>query len=181
MVSLLAACASQSAPSMYVHPNADLTLYPRVAVLPLTNLTTDRFAGDRVREILVVELAALDIFEVAENGSVNRTLRTLKVTDVEELDPPTIAAIGKELGVQGLFLGTVMDFRERRAGNLAAPEIALSLRLVDVESGVVVWAGNDARAGLSLGTRLFGVGEQTATSVVRELIRELMDGMLAEA
>ena len=46
-----------------------------MAVLPLENLSGDRFASDRVRELLVTEMQALGIFEVVDVGEVNRVLR----------------------------------------------------------------------------------------------------------
>jgi hypothetical protein len=152
-----------------------------VAVLPLGNLTVDRYAGERVREVLLVELAALGAFDVTPVGEVNRALRVQNVTELAELDPDAIARVGGELDVQGLLMGSVMEYRERRTGTFTAPEIALSLRLVDVETGVVVWSVSDARTGIGLGTRLFGVGEKTQTEVVRDLVRQLMRGLYAVA
>ncbi len=65
----MASCASTKIePAVYMHPNADLSVYERVAVLPFENLTTERFAADRVRELLVVELSSKGLFEVVESG-----------------------------------------------------------------------------------------------------------------
>jgi curli biogenesis system outer membrane secretion channel CsgG len=179
--SLLPACASDGGGAVYLHPNADLGRFRDVAVLPLENLSSDRYAADRVREVLVVELLASGAFDVTEQGEVNRVLRQLNVGLITELGPEQIAAIGGELGVEGLLLGSVMEFRERRTGTFTAPEISLSLRMVDVETGLVVWLVSDARTGLSLSTRLFGVGEATQTEVVRDLVRQLIDELFEAA
>jgi len=170
---LLSACASDYA-SLYVHPNSDLALYNRVAVMPLANLTSDRFAGERVREVLIVELASLGLFTVAEVGEVTRVLREHNVSTATEIDPQLIMEVGNELGVQAVIAGSVLDYRERRSGSFTIPEIALSLRMIDVESGMTVWSVSDARTGISLSTRLFGIGEKSQTAVVRELIRDLL-------
>lgn len=170
-------CASSgtSGGSIYVHPNADFSIYGRVAVLPLDNLTTDRFAGERVREILVVELSAQGQFELVETGEVNRVLRVQNITNVYELGPEGIAALGQTLGVQAIFLGSVMDFRERRIGTITAPEVAVSLRLIDVASGTAIWSATDARAGVGTWTRLFGVGEQSQSEAAREVVLAIID------
>ena len=166
---------------MYLHPNVDLSAYRRVAVLPLDNLSTDRFAADRVREILVVELSAARLFEVVETGEVNRVLRSFNLGTAAELGPADIAAIGQELGVEGLLAGTVMEYGERRTGTFTAPDVALSLHLLDVETGISAWSVTDARTGLGLWTRLFGVGEMSRTEVVQDLIRSLVSELLSAA
>jgi curli biogenesis system outer membrane secretion channel CsgG len=171
---LAGGCSSKTQGSLFVHPNADLSTYQRVAVLPLENLTTDRFAGERVREILVIELSAEGLFEVVEPGEVNRVLKVQNVVSVDDLGPPEIAQIGTALGAQALMLGSVGEYRERRSGTLSAPDIAVTLRLIDVETGLVVWSVSDARTGVSTWTRLFGVGERSQSDVARELVRELV-------
>lgn len=171
---LTVSCAAKTEGSLFIHPNADMSVYQRVAVLPLENLTSDRFAGERVREIIVVELSAEGLFEVVESGEVNRVLRVQNLPAIDDLGPDEIAQLGGALESQAVMMGSVMDYRERRTGSLNAPEIALTLRLIDVNSGLVVWSVSDARTGLSTWTRLFGVGEKSQSDVARELVRELL-------
>lgn len=171
----VSACAtSRIEPSVYMHPNADLSLYTRVAVLPLENLTTERFAADRVRELLVVELSSRSLFEVVESGEVNRVLRAKNLLGAAEIGPEVIQQLGAELKVQALLTGSVIEFREQRTGTLNTPDIALSLKLLDVESGLVIWSATDAHTGLGVWTRLFGVGEEDQTTAARKLIRDLL-------
>ena len=171
----MASCASTKIePAVYMHPNADLSVYERVAVLPFENLTTERFAADRVRELLVVELSSKGLFEVVESGEVNRVLRTKSLVGASEVGPELIQQLGKELNVQALLTGSVIEYREQRTGNLNTPDIALSLKLLDVETGLVIWSVTDARTGLGVWTRLFGVGEEDQTTEARKLIRDLL-------
>ena len=67
---------------MFLHENADLSTVRRVAVLPFENLTTDRFASERVRQIFVVELLSQGAFDVVETGEVNRVLRAQNVENI---------------------------------------------------------------------------------------------------
>ncbi len=171
----VASCASQKVePAVYVHPNADLSVYERVAVLPLENLTSERFAADRVRELLTVELSSRNLFEVVESGEVNRVMRTKSLLSAAEIGPEAIQQLGKDLDAQALLTGSVIEFREQRTGTLNTPDIALSLKLLDVESGLVIWSVTDARTGLGVWTRLFGVGEEDQTTAARKLIRDLL-------
>jgi len=174
----LGACATENPSSVYVHPNADLAAFQRIAVLPLDNYTADRFASDRVREILNVELLSQGVFEPAESGEVNRVLRAQNITGLTALGPEDIKKLGDALNVQALLFGSVVEYSERRTGTFRSPQVSLALRLVDIESGLVVWSVSDARTGMALTTRLFGIGEETFTEAVRKLIRELMDELL---
>ena len=174
----LTACASnRPAAAVYIHPNADFSIYTQVAVLPLENLSSERFAAERVRELLVVELSALEYFQVVETGEVNRVIRAQNLSATNELGPEAIQSLGKALGAQALLTGSVIEFREQRTGTLNTPEIALSLKLLDVETGLVVWSVTDARTGLSLWTRMFGVGQEDPTTAARKLIRQLFQTM----
>jgi TolB-like protein len=158
--------------------NADLSAFNRIAVLPLDNYTGDRFAGERVREILAVELLAQGVFEPAEIGEVNRVLKLQNLISMTTMGPEDIKKLGEALDVQALLFGSVVEYSERRTGTFRSPQVSLALRLVDVESGLVVWSVSDARTGMALSTRLFGVGEETFTEAVRKLIRELMRELL---
>ena len=62
---------------------------------------------------------------------------------------------------------------------MTAPEISVSLRLVDVETGLCILSASDARKGMRVWTRLFGVGEESQTEAVRELLRRLIDSLFA--
>jgi curli biogenesis system outer membrane secretion channel CsgG len=178
---LLVGCAAPEPSSIYLHPNADIASFQRIAVLPIENLTNDQFADERVREILVVELLAQGVFEPVEIGEVNRILRAQNISTVSNLGPEQIGALGEILEVQALLFGSVMEYGQRRTGTFTAPEVSLALKLIDCETGVVVWSVSDARTGMPISTRLFGVGEQTHSQAIRKLIRQLMDELLVTA
>ena len=171
---LVAGCAGPQQSALFVHPNVDFANYQRIAVLPLENFTSERFAAERVREILNVEFNAQGLFEVIDNGEVNRVLRTQNVVNVAELGPKESGDLGRALGAQALVLGSVMEFQEHRTGTITTPDIALSLRMIDAESGVPVWAVTGAHSGAKLSTRLFGVGEESQTDAVLRLVREVL-------
>jgi TolB-like protein len=181
---LAGACVTERVPpSVYVHPMADFSVFRKVAVFPLDNLTTDRFAGERVREVLVTEMLAMGAFDLVDVGEVNRILRMQKLdaSGVTALGPEKIAALGRELGVQAILLGSVLEYAEKRSGSFTSPEVALSLRLIDVDSGIAVWSVSHARSGLSTMTRLLGMGEETHTETVRELVREILEAVFEVA
>jgi len=173
---LLVATACVSARgSVYTHPNADFSTYERIAVLPLENLSADRFGSERVREILAIELSAQGLFEVVEVGEVNRQLRVQQLGAATELGEEEVKQLGQGLGVQGLMIGSVIEFRERRSGAILAPDISLALRMIDVETGLTVWSASHSRSGAGITARMFGMGEESQSEAVRELVRQLID------
>ncbi len=167
----VAACRSTRT-TKYVHPNMDLGAIKRVAVLPFESLVQDRTAGDRVQKIFLTELLSLETFEVAEPGQVTKLLRAERVESTDSLGPADFKRLGEALKVQGIFMGSVVDFAETRAGSTPAPEVTINLRLVETQSGVTVWSASRTRSGTTASARLFGIGGQSLTEVARKLVRE---------
>src|SRR5512135_89437 len=164
-------CASTPT-TKYMHPNADLSAIKKVAVLPFENLSQERTAGEKVQKLFLTELLALEAFDVVEPGQVTKLLRSERIDNVENLGPPELKKIGETLKVQGLFLGSVVDFADNRAGSTPAPDVTIQLRLVEVQSGVTIWEASRTRSGASTSAKLFGVGGQSLTQAARQLIKE---------
>jgi TolB-like protein len=175
VLAFLAGCGTSRTQTKYLHKNADLGAINKVAVLPFDNLTQERAAGDKVQKIFYLELLSLDVFEVAEPGQVTKVLRG---ASLDTLGPAEFQRIGKELGVDALFTGTVVDFADTRAGNTPAPEVTIQLRLVETHSGSTVWSTGQTRSGAAVSTRLFGVGGESLTSAARRVVRSELGTLL---
>ncbi len=171
------ACASSSA-TVYIHPLADFSLVQKIAVLPLQNLAADPNAGEWVRQILVNEILAQGAFEVVEPWQVNKVLVERQVADVGSLSPEELTAIAQDLGAQAVLLGTVLQFERGRFGTLTAPEIGVTLRLVDAETGIVIWSASDSISGVSFGDRLLGTDGPDLTEATSLLVRNLLATLL---
>jgi len=172
-LALLAACMSVMACSTtrqtrYLHPNADLGSMKRVAVMPFDNVTTDKAAGEKVRKIFFIELLAAQAFDVAEPGQVAKIVNP---QSLDSMGPADFQRVGKELGVDGLFLGSVIDFEDARSGSTPAPEVTIQLRLVETQTGATVWSTSETRSGAAVSTRLFGVGGESLTEAARRVVR----------
>ena len=159
----------------YLHKNADLGAIAKVAVLPFENLTPERSAGDKVQKIFYLELLSADVFEVTEPGQVTKVTRG---QPLDALGPADYQRIGKELGVDGIFLGTVVDFAETRSGSTPTPEITVQLRLIETHTGATVWSTGQTRSGAAVATRLFGVGGESLTEAARRVVRSELSTLL---
>ena len=165
---MLAGCRT-TRQTRYLHQNADLGAIRKVAVLPFDTLATDRTSGDKAQKIFTIELLALDVFEVAEPGQVMKIVRTSGPLDA--LGPAEYQKIGKDLGVDAVFAGSVVDFDEARGAGAGSPEVTIQLRLIETQTGSTIWSTSQTRSGASVGTRLFGIGGESLTEAARRVLR----------
>lgn len=172
---LATSCASR--PTRYIHPNADLAAMTKVAVLPFENASGIAGAAEKVHKIFLVELLALEAFDVVEPGTVSKVIRAETATSPAHLTPEDLKRIGAALGADGLFMGEIVDYNDARGTN-GAPEVTVQLRLVEVSSGATVWSTSQTRAGVKASTRLFGVSSDSTTEVTRKLVRRQLATLL---
>jgi len=172
LISFLAGCGS---PTLYIHPSANLGLIRRVAVIPFKNLTNDRTAGQKVYDIFVTELLSMRLFDVIEYGEVARVMREKGIDPARGFSSDEIKLMGRSLDVQGIILGTVDVYKTMQAGGmLSYPVVHFSVRLIEVQSGMVVWSAAHAGDGLTISYRLFGLGGKGESEVVKEVSREIL-------
>ena len=167
-LALIAAGCASSHQTNFLHQNADLGAIKKVAVLPFDNLTSERSASEKVQKIFYLELLSLDVFIVAEPGEVVKVLRG---AGTDALGPAEYQRIGKELGVDAVFVGTVVDFAEGRTGTTPTPEVTVQLRMIETTSGSTIWSAGKTRSGAGVATRLFGVGGESLTEASRQIVR----------
>lgn len=168
---LATACATTRS-THYTHAGADLGAIRTVAVLPFTTLTQDPNDAKKVEKIFLVELLARGVVDVVEPGRVAQVVASQRITSTEALTPEDLQRVGKELGADGLFLGSVVELTEARSGSTPAPQVTIQLRLVEASSGLTAWSSSDTRNGANARARLFGFGGDSLTLAARRLIRQ---------
>ncbi len=160
------------APSTYVHPNYDFSRVKKIAVLPLENLATDQTAGEKVRKVVITELLATGIVDVVEPGQVNRVLGAQNIQNVVAMSPEDFKKVATALGAQLLVVGSVESYDRVAIGGIQAPEVTLTLRGVDAESGTIVWSASHTQGGATLAARLFGLTGDSLSEVARKAVHE---------
>jgi TolB-like protein len=173
----LAGCSAKNNLDFFVRQEVSLDYFKTVAVLPFNNYTADPYVTLRCREILMTEMMASGLFEVVEKGQVDSRLKEEAIDWGAPLDAPLLRRLGQRLGVQGLLMGSVDDVGESRIGNSVYPELSITMRLVDTESGMIIWQASGRGSGYSVWGRLFGVGFKDSFEVTLELIRTLLASM----
>ncbi|MEW5807359.1 MAG: hypothetical protein AB1756_08450 [Acidobacteriota bacterium] len=173
---LLGSCAS--APITYIHPSSDFSAIKKVAVLPFSNYTQDLYADEKIRDLFIIELLAANIVGVAEPGEVYRALAENKITDIENLGQDNIRKIGQTLDVQALIQGNVQEFQIERSGTTPSVTIALSFKMIEVDSGVAIWTTTVSREGTKFITKLFGFGGANKSKAARKLVRKALKTLI---
>ncbi|MGA1868559.1 MAG: hypothetical protein ACMUJM_08415 [bacterium] len=150
----------------------------RVCILPFENLTKDTDADITVREIFLTELFGAHIFnDIVDLVEANAALMSLRIRKPDSLDKETIRAIGEKLNVSYLILGVVSDYGFGKHKDSGA-RVTISVRMIDVETGNIMWAANHFKKGDNSLSRIFGISEgPTPIELAREACSEIVDAL----
>jgi hypothetical protein len=169
---LLAGCASGP---RYQDKKMDFGSIRTVAVLPLTNLSRDNLAGERVRDVFSTMLLSTGAVYVLPIGEVNRALVRGNVQQAATPSAEEVVALGKLLNAEALLAGTVKEYGEVRSGSSTANAISMSLQMFETQTGKVVWAASTTKGGISFGDRLLGGGGEPMNKVTEDAVRDLLN------
>ncbi|MCP3178290.1 MAG: penicillin-binding protein activator LpoB [Desulfuromonadales bacterium] len=177
-LALLTAVGCSTTRHSFVEESFDPGYVQMVAVLPLENHSAEKFAAERLRDVVTTELLARRLFKVVEKGDLRRFLRE-EVAEAEtvSLDASTAKRMGKALNVDAYLAGSVDDYSELRNGSYSYPQVALTLRLVDVQTGRIIWQASDSARGYSTFGRIFGFASPSVNEVSYRLVRDLLKSL----
>ena len=173
MLLLFTACGgSKSMVKSYVRENADLGLIRTIAVLPFEG----GGRAPRHRELTITQLLSSGIFEVVDKGRVDYILQQEAITAGTPLDSFTLRRLGEMLEVNAVLHGSVEQVSESR-GSSVFPEITMTMRLIECESGQLLWQASGKGSGYSLADRLFGFAPKDSFQVTLKLLDDLFSTM----
>jgi TolB-like protein len=153
----------------------DFSLVRTVAVLPFENLTTAPTAAERVRDVFSTMMQATGSAYVLPPGEVARGIDRASVARATTPTPEEAVNLGKILTVDVLVSGIVREYGEVRSGSTSASVVAVSLQMMETQSGKVVWSASSTKGGVDAGDRLFGGGGRPMDEVTAEAARDLLD------
>jgi len=136
---------------------------PRIAVLPLANISpdpNDEYLADGLTEETISVLSQIQGWRVISHTSVNQYKHTTK----------TIAQIGAELGVDSVLEGSV-----RKSGD----QVRISVQLIDTHTDDHRWAQTYDRKLENVFAVQADVAEQTSRALKVELLRPVADRLKA--
>jgi TolB-like protein len=158
-------------PSHFIRPKTDINNIKKVAVLPFENFTSDEYAGEKIRRIVITELLSRNV-DVIEPGEVTRILKELKVRSLGSIKITEIQDIGKTLGVGAVVMGSVEAFGISRGISVTYPEVTIHLMLLEASSGNIIWSVRHTIGGANFWTRHFGSEGISLSEAARKTVKE---------
>jgi hypothetical protein len=169
----LASCAST--PDKFHDSTMDFASVRSVAVMPFSNLTNDKLAGERVRDVFITALLSTESMYVLPTGEVARGASRAGVADTTSPTPEEAKKLGDLLKVNAVITGVVREYGEARSGTASSNIVSLSVAMMEVETGKVVWTASSTKGGISVWDRLFGGGGEPMNVVTKKAVDELLD------
>jgi TolB-like protein len=158
-------------PKYFVRNKADVDKVKKVAVMPFEDFTSDEYAGEKIRRVVITELLLRGI-DVVEPGEVTRVLKDSSAKSLSSVKAADMQSIGKALGVDGVITGSVEAFGMSKGISVTYPEVSIHLILLDVSSGNIIWSVQYTAGGASFWTRHFGSEGITLSEAARKAVKE---------
>jgi TolB-like protein len=150
--------------------------HPRVALVPLENLSGREEQSEIFTKVLFAQLVASGAFEMVESTRVDAAMDTLGIRSATSMTPLGLRALADTLDARYVFLGSVLESGTIQSASGPVPAVGIALRLIEVADGRVVWAGVHFRSGEDRET-VFGWGRVMSNE---RLISELASDMLRD-
>ena len=189
-ISASCGCMGSAKNKVYINPNVNFRFIKKVAVLTFENLSTDRFADKKVRDIFVTTLLASEVVDVPELGDILQVMNTIGIAQGQNgfnsqpskstatIGKETARALGQGLGVQGIILGSVEEYSIIRGTSGSFPEVSITLRMIDPKTGSIIWAVAHTEQGGRILPSILGVGEETLTETAMKASKSIVDTLV---
>ncbi|MFI5370990.1 MAG: hypothetical protein ACHQ52_05470 [Candidatus Eisenbacteria bacterium] len=136
----LTGCASTPM-RVYVNPQADMTMYKKVAVIPFANLSGDPYAGARVTRAFTTELVMADRFQLVDPAVLMGELeRVGAFPDAQgQIDAGKLRDTATRLEATAFIRGGVSEYAMRHQNTDDFPVVSFDAEMVDVATNTVIW------------------------------------------
>jgi len=169
----LSGCGSGSMTKAFMREGATVGHIETVVVLPYENLGGGSGAAQRTREITMTQILTSRLFDVVDKGRVDSVLVDEAIDPGTPVDAATLRRLSQRLGAQAFFIGSVEQGTESLGASIY-PEVNLTLRLLDAETGTLIWQATGRGSGYSLVDRLFGLAPKNHFQVTLELLDRML-------
>jgi len=168
------ACATPSGDT-YIDQNMDFGAIKTVAVMPFSNLTRDTIVSERVRDVFINSLLSTGAVYVLPTGEVARGVARTEIQNPTAPSGEDVIKLGGIIKVQAVITGVVREYGEVRSGTTSANIISLSLQMIEIQTGKVVWTASSTKGGISIWDRLFGGGGQPMNVITEKAVNDLIN------
>lgn len=169
----LSACATTS--DLYRDPNMDFGSIQTIAVMPFANLSRESAAAERVRDVFINTLLATGGVYVVPPGEVARGIARAEIQNPVAPSPEEIVKLAGILKAQAVVTGVVREYGELRSGSTMVNTISLGLRMIETQTGRVVWSASSTKGKITVWNRLFGGGGEPMNVITQKAVNDLIN------
>lgn len=168
----------------------------RIGVVDFENKTAygQNRLGSAATDVLITELTKTGKFVVVERDKLNKIMDEQKLQASGAIDPKTVVKIGKILGLNAIVTGVISQFGEKTEGSdylvvqskRQIAETTIDVRVVDAETGQVVYADSGKGVGKASKRNVLGMGgrggydESLAGDTLRAAIVQFTDNLVSQ-
>lgn len=143
---------------------------PRIAVLEFKNKADNQYwwhgGAAAIQDVFVTELVKSGKFRVIDRERLSALMAEKNLALSGDLDPATAVRAGKLIGVDYFLVGSVTEYgKEDRGGSGFGVSIrkskftaAANARLIDAETGEIIWADEGREEESNSKVRVRGIG-----------------------
>jgi hypothetical protein len=164
-----------SGPSSFVRSDADFSFVQRGAIMPFKNLSQDLHAGERMRSVFMSAVLDRDALPLVDLGETMAAMNRMRMNPEAVLTREQIVALGQELEVDALFMGTVEEYGPERMSNDRVYVVTASFTMVETQTGSVVWQAQVHEDGTSFWRKLFGGGSASLYAVSHTAVDKALE------
>ncbi len=176
VIAFLAGCAALSAGrDQYRDSTMDFASIKTIAVLPLTNVSRDSGAADRVRDVLANSLLATGGVYVLPPGEVARGIYRAGIVNASAPSVEEVQKLTTIIKVNAVIVGTIKEYGDMHAGSASANVISLSLQMIETQTGKIVWSASTTEGGITAWDRLFGGGGKPMNDITEKAVNDLIE------
>ena len=157
---------TRSDANVYVAP-VDSSI-AKVAVLPFKAPT--ELIGSSGSDIFVTEMLRTRRYTLVERSQMSSVLGETEMA-LSGLSESAAVEVGRMLGADGVILGTVDEYGTQARRGRSYPVVGASIRLIDCNSGRVMWSVSHARQADSHADTLSGHAREVVHEMVAALVQ----------
>jgi len=168
---------------MFVNPQADMTLYQKVVVVPFVNLSGDPYAGGRVTRAFTTELVIANRFQLIDPAALMGELdRIGALPDANgQIDPAKLRDAATKVEATAYIRGAVTEYAQRGSGTDNYPVVSFDAEMVDTATGNIVWRISVTESGKGRLPIVGGAGERTYGRVTQTACQQAVALLRAKA
>jgi hypothetical protein len=98
-------------------------------------------------------------------------------TDIQSPTSPSaeeVIKLSNNVKAQAVITGVVSEYGEVRSGTSSSGVIAISLQMVEGQTGRTVWTASSTKGGIDVWDRLFGGGGRPMNDITREAVNDVI-------